>query len=281
MEYIIKFILMIAVSGLVFLLASKAHQSASWWVSRLKGISAKLGDINPIWLGIGFFVLLFAELAGILWLMNQSPWAVKALYVFSTANIGFIVLSLWLDKPNQKVAWTIAKIVLSCAFGSIWLIAPQWFVYNVVGVVCAIGFLQLFPSLKFKSALALGLAIIVYDIVGVYLTGWIVSLVQGLTFVPPAVIYIPNALSSASSGMTVIGLGDIIIGGMMLLMAQRYGATKIAFLSYCLGVGLSYGLAILTSHGVPATMFIMPAMLLFTWLAAKYSKNQVWLTDNT
>jgi len=271
---------MIVASGAIYLIAGKGREVNSSWVSRLKSLSGKLSNVNPIILGIGFVALIFAELGVILLLMKFSPFAVKALYIFSTANIAFVVISIWFDRPNQKVTWTIVKIFLSCAVGFSWILFPEWFVYNLVGFVCAIGFLQLFPSLKFKSALALGLAIIIYDIVGVYGTGWIILLVKGLTFVPPAVIYIPAALKAATTGMSMIGLGDIIIGGIMLLMAKRYGVVVPAFCGYTLGVTASYVLAVLTSYAAPATMFIVPVMLLTVWLSAKHNQNPAWLAGN-
>jgi len=271
---------MIVISGVIYLIAGKSHETGSWWVSRLKTLSEKLTNVHPILLGVGFVALIFVELGGILLLMKYFPLAVKGLYIFSTANIAFVVISLWFDRPNQNATWTIVKIFLSCAVGFSWILFPEWFVYNLVGFICAIGFLQLFPSLKFKSAMAIGIAIIVYDIIGVYVTGWIILLVKGLSFVPPAVIYIPAAIKVSTSGMSMIGLGDIIIGGMMLLMAKRYDAQVPAFIGYALGgVTLAYVLAVLTGHGVPATMFIVPAMLLFVWLKAKQSQNPAWLAD--
>ncbi|HCQ31589.1 TPA: hypothetical protein DIU27_04375 [Candidatus Collierbacteria bacterium] len=282
MDFVIKLILMIVISGVVYVIAMKSHETTSWWVSRLMKLSGKLADIHPFWLCLGFLVLIFFELGMIIWLMKVAPWAVKVIYIFSTANIAFVVLSLWMDNRMGGILgvwWTILKVLSSIALGVSWIIYPAWFVYNLVGIICGVGFLQLFPSLKFKSALALGMAIIIYDIVGVYWTDWIILLVKGLSFVPPAVIYIPAALKASTAGMSMIGLGDIIIGGMMLLMARRYDATKHAFAGYALGVTLSFALAVLTSHGVPATMFIVPLMLLFVRHSAKRSQNPAWLAD--
>lgn len=278
--FLVKLALMIVISGAIYVVAGKSHETSSWWVSRLKSLSGKLANVHPIWLGLGFLSLIFIELGAIIWLMQTVPWAVKALYVFSTANIAFVVLTLFFDRPGRGWSWTVLKIALSILMGLSWIAFPEWYVYNFVGVICAIGFLQLFPSLKYKSALVLGMAIIIYDIVGVYWTGWIILLVKGLTFVPPAVIYIPAALKAATAGMSMIGLGDIIIGGMLLLMARRYNATLPAFGGYALGVTLSYALAVLTGHGVPATMFIVPAMLLLVWLKARRSQNPAWLAEN-
>lgn len=277
--FVTKLALMIVISGVVYLIAGKSHETTSWWVSRLKSLSSKLINVHPLLLGFCFVALIFTELGLILLLMKYAPLAVKALYIFSTANIAFVVLTLFLDRQGRGWSWTVVKIVLSILMGLSWIVFPEWYVYNIVGVICAIGFLQLFPELKFKSALALGLAIITYDIIGVYVTGWIILLVNGLSFVPPAVIYIPAAIKSATAGMSMIGLGDIIIGGMMLLMARRYGATIPAFAGYSVGVTMSFALAVLTSHGVPATMFIVPAMLLFVWISVRWSHNPIWQED--
>ncbi|KKT28968.1 MAG: hypothetical protein UW16_C0040G0002 [Microgenomates group bacterium GW2011_GWC1_44_10] len=274
---------MILVSGAVYQMANKAHEPTSWWVLRLKNLSDRLISLHPFWLFFGFIILIFSELGFIIWLMKTAPWAVKFLYIFATANISFVVISLWMDERMSVFntwRWTLIKILSSLSLGVSWIIYPAWFVYNLVGIICGIGFLQLFPSLKYKSALAIGIAIIVYDIIGVYVTGWIILLVKGLSFVPPVVIYIPAAIKVSTSGMSMIGLGDIIIGGMMLLMAKRYDAQVPAFIGYALGgVTLAYVLAVLTGHGVPATMFIVPAMLLFVWLKAKQSQNPAWLAD--
>ncbi len=274
---------MIAVSGLIYLITFEGRECTSWWILRLKKMTDNLKQVHPILLGLYLLVMLF----GLLWLVLQVgkiwPDTIKGLYVFCTANTAYVVISLWLDRIMSplKYWFTVIKVVTSIAIGLSWLYFPEQIVYNLVGVMGAISFLYIFPALSFKHLLGLGVGMVVYDIVGVYVSGWIIEFVRGLTFVPPAVIIVPMVIQAVSaqvsttmSNTMIIGLGDIIIGGIFLSSAKLYNAEKAAFVGYCFGILGALLLAILSNHSVPATMFIIPAMLFAIWLSVRYQRSE-------
>lgn len=269
---ILSLVAMLVISAVIYLIVRTSRECTSWWVMRMKAITARLNKVHPAKLGIGFLVMIFVELGVILLVVKIWPDAIKGLYIFCTVNTTFVVITLWLDKYMKwmgKYPWLIIRLALSIFSGISWIIFPEWIAYNIVGVIGGIAFLSLFPALQFKRALAIGICIIIYDVVGVYITGWIIQLASGLNFVPPAVILIPSALDTAAPHIMMLGLGDIIFGGVMLSMSRLYGAEKQAFLGYGIGLSMAYALAKITNHGVPATMFIIPVMLLMVWWTIK------------
>jgi hypothetical protein len=227
---------------------SAGLKTARWWV-----------------IMICFLVLIFTELAVILWVMVVCPWAIKGLYIFCTANTTFVVLSLWLDRFTKwlgKYPWVAIKVVVSIVIGFSWLFLTDWIMYDIIGVIGAVAFLSLFPALDFKRMLALGGAMVIYDIIGVYGPGgWIVMLAGGMNFLPPAVLVVPSALAVSAPTIMMLGLGDVIVGGVILITAGLYKAKWAAFAGYVLAIAGAYTLVKVTGHAVPATMFIIPIML--------------------
>jgi len=261
---------MILSSAIVFLLLDRSDSGkSSSWITRLKRLSSPIAKLHPIVIGFAFFALISFELWLIIKIFIYNPTIIKYLYIFSITNVSFVSLSLWLDQywQNQKI-FQLLKLTASVVLGFSWVYYPEWFIYNVVGILGAVAFVSVFPSLNYWRMYAIGIAIVIYDVLGVYITGWIIDLVRGFTFTPPAVIMIPTTISSDPHIM-VIGLGDIIIGALFLKLARQYNLSMQAFVSYSLAIILSYILAISTNHGVPATIFICPLMLLSIWLFGK------------
>lgn len=260
---VIGYCLIILVSLVIFSIASNSRETKSWWVGRLREMAHRIKKTNPIKLGLLFFLMILLELSIILWIAVRAPWVIKGLYIFATFSTAFVVITLWLDNLMGKWGkyWLIIRLVVSALIAVSWLIFPDWVVYDIIGFIGGIAFLSLFPSLTFKQMLFIGAAMVTYDILGVYITGWIVQLVSSIGFMPPAVVIIPQAVSAGAPNLMMIGLGDIITGGVMISMAKQYHAEKWAFLAYCLAIAAAYVVAVLTNHGVPATMYIIPMML--------------------
>ncbi len=286
LSYAIALSLILAVSLAIFQIAKTSHECSSYWVNKMVQMTKRLNQLPPLVLAVGFVALIFVELGLIILVLRSYAGAIKGLFVFATFNCIFIILTLWLDKVLKvmgKYPWLIVRLLVSAFVSLSWLLFPgEWAIYNLVGIIGGIALLSIFPSLTFKRALALGVGIIVYDIVGVYVTGWIVQLAGGLNFLPPAVIIIPAIITNAATAapnLMMIGIGDIFFGGILMATARIYGAEKQAFLGYSLAIVGAYAMAKITSHGVPATMFIVPLMLLAIWLVAKSRKDEVSMAE--
>lgn len=285
-EYGFALIEILLVSLLIFFIVRTSHECSSYWVNRMKEMTKKLNQLPPLVLAVGFVALIFVELGIIIFVLQAYANAIKGLFVFATFNCTFIVLTLWLDKYLKgmgKYPWLILRLLISAFVSVSWLFFPgEWVIYNLVGSIGGIALLSIFPSLSFKRALALGFGIVLYDIVGVYVTGWIVQLAGGLNFLPPAVIIIPAIVTdavNAAPNLMMIGIGDIFFGGILMATARLYKAEKFAFIGYSVAITGAYAMAKITGHGVPATMFIVPLMLLAVWLAVKLKKDDLAMSE--
>lgn len=269
MKDILTLLLMLFASLVVFYIIQISDETQSTWVKKLINLSKPISKTNPVALFAGFFVYISLMLWLVLNLFQYNPNIVKAIYVFSMWNVSFTSLSLWLDKYWSGNKYSLAlKVIASTVFSVSWVYYPAWFVYNTVGVLGAVAFVTVFPRLDYKRVYAVGLAIVIYDILGVYILGWIIELVRGFTFTPPAVLMIPTE-TGHSPHVMIIGLGDIIIGALFIKMAKQYKSLDIAVLGYLVSIILAYLLAISSNHPVPATIFISPIMLLVIWVNAR------------
>lgn len=262
---ILPLIAMILVSLAIYVIVNQSQETTSGWVIRLRQITIKMTSYSPLKVGFVFTVFIFFELVTLIYLFKMYPWLIKMLYEVCIANVSFVALSLWFDRIFHGKIYTFIKIILSIALGVSWVYYPHWAVYNIVGVLGAVAFISLFPALDYARMTAIGVGIVIYDIVGVYVTGWIVDLVRGFTFTPPAAVMIPTQIS-ANPHIMIIGLGDIIIGGLILNMAKKYSSYIEALFAYFISIIFSYLLAYTTKQPVPATIFIVPIMLLAVWL---------------
>lgn len=263
MDKLTGYVVVVAISLAIFMISSQSQETSSWWVNKLKQMASSIKNTSPLKLGLGFIFLIFTELAIILYVAKVAPWAIKGLYIFASFNTTLVVITLWLEKYFKKYGsfWIFAQLLVSALAAISWIIFPDWVALNIVGAIGGVAFLSLFPQLSFVHILSLGIAMITYDVVGVYATGWIVQLVSNIGFTPPAVIIIPTSINVDAPRLMMIGLGDIITGGIMLGAARLYKAERPAFLAYCLAIATAYIVAITTNQGVPATMYIIPFMV--------------------
>jgi len=146
-----------------------------------------------------YVLLLFVATGGMLAAIKyDAEWVIRALIVFTSGYISFIVL--WMVVPStvvplfgvSAVAWAgAAAIVLGLLF------YPEWYVLDGAGIVMGAGAAGLFGvNFGVLPALVLLTVLAVYDAISVYGTEHMLTLASGVMDMKlPVVLVVPLSLS--------------------------------------------------------------------------------------
>ena len=171
----------------------------------------------------------------------------------------------------------------------LWFYYFNWIISDFVALVLAAFFLLSFKRISIIQSLVIGAAMVIYDVIAVFGTGVMMKFVKGIiphapavhlpatTGVLPILMVVPAALSLKTYALFLIGLGDVIIPGLIVVtaikQARRFGSILMVFgvlSGYIAGIVFSVAVFHLTGAAQPATIYLIPGVVLGFLLAALY-----------
>jgi len=105
-------------------------------------------------------------------------------------------------------------------------------------------------------------AIVLFDIVGVFVTGLIPKVALGFSFIPPMLILVPlNPLKLNMDFIALLGIGDILFSGLVIGYGAQYKIGKWLCVAYAIGLLITF-LLLIPLTTLPAMMILAPVLLL-------------------
>lgn len=243
------------------------RNTSSSWAIKLRQLLVRLLKVRPAFLTIGLPVLALTEVFLIVSVARIWPNVTTLLFAFSiTMAVFTTITSVFYSRlvVFGKWFWGLC-LIAALSFGLGWIVQSNLTINNLTAVIAAIGLLIILPKLRPATVSAISIGVVVYDILGVWVTGLIVTLAFGLPITPPALIKVPvPALDGAR--FAVLGLGDFAFGIMIALsmIDRKQGLVRPSILFF-LAIVLAYLLVLITKGPVPATVTIVPVMLVGMW----------------
>lgn len=184
-------------------------------------------------------------------------WAVSAVY-------GWFLLRVRKPAQVRLSFWRLYSITAALIPATIWLLWPGWITYNLIGIMVGFVVLSTITPIKINYLMAVLIAILVYDFWGVLGTfqnsqGAIVQAIsQGI--LPLGVILHP--------GGGLLGLGDVVLPGIIVITSRKYGLTTASIVGYGLGLLSVIFLSYWLKTPLPATVTLIPTTLFAMFLGA-------------
>lgn len=177
----------------------------------------------------------------------------------------YICITLGLPLNNMTRGM---QIILASGTTLVWVFWPSWLTLNITALTVGILFLVQFSGIKLKTAIILFCGMMLYDTVNVFKTGLMqisVDFVKDL----PILLAIPSSFSLDAKRVALLGLGDVVLPGFMVMIAAREAKrynTKMfvitTIVAYFVGLGVVYGVVELTDFPQPATLYLCPAVVI-------------------
>lgn len=173
-------------------------------------------------------------------------------------------------------------LAFSLSVSFLWLLYPHWLVLDMTSLLAGLAMLVMFGNLTFKQCAILSAAIVVFDVLMVFGVGAMQEVALG-AMNTPAVVTVPDYLTS---GPTVTGLGDIVLPGIVVLVAfKKARELQAPLLGYLTAVGYLIGslvvdiIIMIFHYPQPATLYLLPAVLAAFVLTARFygiSFSSLW-----
>jgi minor histocompatibility antigen H13 len=169
--------------------------------------------------------------------------------------------------------------VVATIIAYVWLTNPNWLIVDFIALCIITNTLIAFPRISLKTLIVVCFALIIYDVLGVYVFGVMQDFAYKAYLINmPLLIVIPKTLSlQETQRLFMLGLGDIIIPGLLIreeiLRAKENIVTahiwnNIPLMPVVLSVGYVFGFAAVqgvlyyTHKPQPALVFLLPSMLI-------------------
>ncbi len=165
----------------------------------------------------------------------------------------------------------IYSLIFAAAVSGIWFFYPHWITTSVVSLFTAFFALIILKEISFKEALILSLAVILYDVSMVFLSGFMEEVAESAGTTPIGMSLPPALLFTK---VKMIGLGDIILPGILIMAAFREAKIRSlpalpfgAIAGYFFGMVLAVTALNVFNFSQPATLYLIPGVLLGFWIA--------------
>lgn len=188
--------------------------------------------------------------------------------------LAFLSTCLLMFHLSENIFWSFSHSrVISFFFSFIvsggWFFFPYWLTTGIAGYFLSVFILVHLKEISMKQALVASLAIMVYDVSMVFFSGFMVEAAEGAGSTPIGVS-IPPALSFI--GISMIGLGDIILPGILIMSAFREAKLRGlpllpsgAIAGYFLGFFFAVFMSKLFGSQ-PATLYLIPGVCFGFWV---------------
>ncbi|MBI3633935.1 MAG: hypothetical protein HY226_06650 [Candidatus Vogelbacteria bacterium] len=201
---------------------------------------------------------------------------ILALCFFSTQRFTHDLLGqTGISAPARRIASVLMSVALN--FG--WYVYPNWITIDFIALFMGVQMLVAYRNITLKQSAILSFGIMGYDALMVFGTGLMQKVAEGAAtggkVLIPVLVMIPKTLSINSSNQFMLGLGDIVLPGFIVMCALRL-AVRHRSLSLAIGAWLGYvagSIMALTMLFIfkfpqPATIYLMPGTFLGLLLAA-------------
>jgi presenilin-like A22 family membrane protease len=275
----IRYVPMVLVALGIYALAARVARNADGIVDAAE-IEGPRSFRESAVRAVSAFLVLTSILAGTVWLIEHTD-SLAGIRTFLFAALSFMIFRFITPfakrlmstpvKTNVWAATVTALITAPAAF------RPNWATENAFTLVVIMMLLVLFRKVPTKVVLAIFAGLMLYDVVGVFVTGQMIELADGAVKADlPLLLQIPSGLALNSPPATVLGAGDVIIPGLLVMVAareaQRTGIAllKIATLAgYAVGLACAYVALTMSESPQPALIYLVPcttaALLLTAW----------------
>ena len=166
-------------------------------------------------------------------------------------------------------------VALACAIAVTagWVFVPNWITLNIAAVVPVL-FLLATVKIPFRY-IVIGLAaLFVYDVVNVFGTKVMVEMAHATIGIKlPLAFIIQSSFSFESQPISMLGVGDIAIPGLVVAHAYRTGG-RIYFIAttigYIVGMFVACAVVIFFHLAQPALLYLIPSVLIAFYIAEYY-----------
>ena len=188
------------------------------------------------------------------------------IFIFWTAAFNF---AYFLNIKFKPIKITL-QIIMATVVTAAWVVFPSWLTLDIAGLIVILWALANCKTLTFKQVLVLLIAVMIYDVVAVFGTGVMQIVALGAVKMHlPLMLTIPQSFSLASSALFKIGLGDIVLPGLMIMIAFREGRQRrlpavswATIGGYIVGGLVTVTILFLTHVPQPATIYLVPGVLI-------------------
>ena len=213
-----------------------------------------------------------------------------------------------------KVQISLLDVYLGIVSGLIciaYVVYQHWLTNNIIGIFFCIFAIQNLFLGNFKIGTLLLIGLFFYDIFWVFGTDVMLTVAKNIDG-PIKLLFPKQPIITSSKDLSLLGLGDIVIPGIFLSLCMRYDflskytpkgkpeertiesvkeefekTPKTYFIScmvgYCVGIIATVMVMIITNHGQPALLYLVPGCLGSVFITA-YVKNEVskiWTADES
>lgn len=215
---------------------------------------------------IAFALVCLVVIGFVVYVLRQWGYLQIAMYVF-VSNVATLVVTYRILVSRFGGPTSLRKIliwlIISLLVANGWLLAPNWIIYNVLFVILCYAASTVFANIRFLYLVIALLAVIVYDIWGVWVSGVIIDMVVTKGMYMPTVALVPIypwQIVSPIAGM--LGSGDVVIPIFALKLATRYKLVRYVLPAYALGLFLAFCIGRIFQTAVPAMITISPLLLI-------------------
>ncbi|MBI3632253.1 MAG: hypothetical protein HY225_02295 [Candidatus Vogelbacteria bacterium] len=193
-------------------------------------------------------------------------------------------------KVNKFIS-KIGSIFLSAVLSYGWYVHPNRITIDTMAILMATQFLVTYRNITLKQSFVLSLGIMGYDALMVFGAGLMQKVVAGATIggkvLIPVLVMIPKTLSIDSDYQFMLGLGDIVIPGFIVIcalrLAVRYRKSSLvigAWLGYVAGSIAALSMLFIFKFPQPATIYLIPGAFAGLLAAAWYESlvNKILFT---
>lgn len=211
--------------------------------------------------------------------------AVVASWSASYVVTEIVFLRLGLHKITARTAGVFIAFLLIY----LWFYYFNWIITDAVALVLALFFLISFKRITFVQSLLVGASMVIYDVVAVFGTGVMIKLVNEIMPVVPNIripssggalpilFVVPSSFSLETHMLFMIGLGDIVMPGLIAVAAINKARQLNCYLpifgalfGYVAGALFSTAAMYITGAAQPATIYLVPGVVLGFVLAALF-----------
>jgi len=224
-------------------------------VNKMSGNRIKR-DIGWVLFGLMTLAYLIIAILGISWLVNWLPNPVL-LWVFPLLS-GCTLFIRDLKPMRKRDTYKILYVLIAVLVGGLvsgWYLLPTWWTYNVVAFIVGLMSIKVLSPMRLRYLLGIMIAVVAYDIWGVFISGKIVDIVtttiEVSRYIPPAVVFTPNST-------TILGVADIIFPGLVIVSVFEYELAIPTFVGFGVGLGLVLLTLSATGRPLPAMLFLGP-----------------------
>lgn len=229
-------------------------------------------------MSVAVLVLLLLVVA---FLLTKLHLLVYVFFVGIVAMIAYQTLSLFNFRSRVR-GWAgerearVGQVLIALVVGSLWLILPSWFTYDLTAMLLLFNFAHTTGVVKLRGVLILCAMLVLFDVWGVWLSQLTVVLATGGSggHPLPMLVMVPGSPWPWSTNyLAELGIGDIFVGSIMVLAFTPYRLEWWAAGGWCLGLAVAL---LLPFSWVPALLTLVPCIFVTTgagWLWRRVSRR--------